>query len=81
MSVYVAENLGSFATKIKGNLHTTMVILQKIWANFPPNVRSLNSPYYKGDIAENWEHLPPKWKESTFSILLTKQTLQKIWAH
>ena len=43
MSVYIAENLGSFGTQ-----------------------------YYKDDIAENWELLPPKWKKSIFSILQSR---------
>ena len=43
MSVYIAENLGSFGTQ-----------------------------YYKDNIAENWELLPPKWKKSIFSILQSR---------
>ena len=34
--MYIAENLGLFATKIKVIFHTTMVILQDIWANLSP---------------------------------------------
>ena len=42
------------------------------------NVGSLNSPYYKDDIAKNYKHLPPKWNESIFSILQSSH-YRKFW--
>ena len=48
-------------------------MLLKVWAFMPPICDCLNSPYYKDDVAENWELLPPKWKNSIFSILQSRR--------
>ncbi len=78
MSVYIAENLGSFATQIKGYnggitenlgkfatkmegvyiLHTT--ILPRTIVILYQKVRSLDSLYDNGDIAENLDTITNK---------------------